>query len=514
MKKIFIFGLLVFLSQSILSKEVNRINSNRRINDNIINLIQKYESFCKFNDSKSEQSFYSLFTDIAFVYNDYLPYNNQQKVTPRQYYEIVRNKEPKFDFTVEFSEMQFLDSLKFLADNIYISKVSLNKKMTFTNWNGFIYPERNSKLIFDILVNTDNPEKIDCKINRITTENPVMDFSVLKFKNLDPKKVQLLINGNTFVTEKNEKEPVVLLPEITDPKSALSVNSYDGFLSISSDKSETPDRNIFFINILNYNSDFGIMFQYNYLPGYTLNSSNEISSTLENIKTTNNGYSFEFDYNRKIASSARMNYLLKLGVGYEKNSISFTGDYSNEGQEFEAIDSDGDDYLKRVKLTGVSEEVNLEFLYLPIGLKMNYYFFNRLSIETTIGGKLYYLYNKSTTASVQEANYKGLYMQYDQVLLDRYYDFGTYSIASQTKVLDLPILNYGVFANIGLNYKLQQRLFASVKVGYYYALSNMANKKDNFVLSNTKDDYSSLIYSYNFIRKNNLNISLGLNYKF
>ncbi|HRZ97443.1 MAG TPA: hypothetical protein P5084_07790 [Paludibacter sp.] len=516
MKKIFIFGLLVFLSQSIFSKEVTKPNLNRRINDNIINLIQKYESTCTFSDSKSELSFYSLFTDLALIYNDYLPYNNRQEVTPGQYFKIIQNKETKTDFTVAFSEMQFMDTLKFLANNIYISKVRLNKKMIFTNWNGFVYPEKNFELIIDVLVNTDNPEKIDCRINKITAVNPVMDFSILNMnlKNSGPDIEKLFVEGEPLVTEKNDKKPVVFLPGIANPQEVITIDSYDGFLNFKTDNSANPDKSIYYLNILNYKSDVGFTFQYNSLPGYSFTSPNEISSSLQNIKTTNTGYSLGIDFNKKIVRSGRMYYFLNLGVGYEQNNIKFSGDYSNEGHEYEAADSDGDNYLRRVELKGINENIDLKFLYLPVGFKMNYYLFNRLSIESTIGAKIFYLFDKSTTSSVAQANYKGYYDQYDQVLLDRYYDFGTFSIPSQTKALELPVLNYGAFANIGANYKLNQRLFASLKVGYYYAVSNMANKKDNFVLSNTKDDYNSLIYAYNFIRKNNLTISFGLNYKF
>ena len=511
MKKMLTFGLLLLSFPSLYSQQTITPDLYRRINYNVIRLIENYESYCTFSGFNSDVSFYSLFNENATIYNDYLPQNHKQDLSPEEYYNLTQNDKTKSTIGVEISDLSFIDSLEVKGNNDYRVKLKLTKSIYFRNWNKFRYPDRKFVLFFSIQVNTSNFDKIDCKIESITCESPIKEFSIAKFnlKDVDLINEPIKIGGEPI--ESDESEFTLFIPNIPNPKEIIKIESFDAYLNIRSDTAKMPDKNIYFVNVRNYKFDIGLNIQYNVTSNYQLSSIEAISNGfLSNINSTTYGYGIGIDFNRKIAKSGRTNFYLNFGIGIEKTGIGFSGSNYNEHS---ASDVDGDPYLRQIELNDIKENIDLNYLYLPIGIKFKYLLDKKFSLEAIVGAKAYYLFNQSCSITTS-ASYKGYYEQYDKLTMDHYYDYGYFDLSFQNKKLQLPEFNYGLFANLGGSYRINQKYSASLRVGYDYSLMNVANYNGSYVLSENKDDYKSLIYSFNKINKSTLNLKIGINYNF
>jgi hypothetical protein len=98
--------------------------------------------------------------------------------------------------------------------------------------------------------------------------------------------------------------------------------------------------------------------------------------------------------------------------------------------------------------------------------------------------------------------------------MDYYYDYGYFDLTNKNNKLVLPEFNYGVFINIGFNYKINPQINASLQLGYDNYIQDISNNKFPYVISKNKTDYTSLIYSLSSIKKNGFNFSLGVYYNF
>lgn len=511
-RRILVFGLFLLSCSSLYSQQALTPDLYRRINYNVIRLIENYESYCTFYGFNSDVSFYSLFTDNARIYNDYLPLNTKQELSPEEYYNLTQEESTKSTIGVEISNLRFVDSLEVIGSNNYRVKLKLNKKIYFRNWNNFRYPDRVLSLKFDIIVNTQSSKDIDCKIRAITCETPIKEFSITEFnfKNVDVTKGYINVLDETLGFTEIEKQPL-FIPNVPNPKDVVTIDSYDTYLRVKSDTATIPDKNIYFIDVRNYLFDIGVNVQYNITSNYQLNTVEEsYNSLLKNINTKSYGYGIGLDFNSRIAKSRRVNYYLNFGVGFEKNGIEFYGSNYNE---YATKDIDNDAYLRQIQLNDIKEEIDLSYFYLPLGLKIKYFLDKEFSIEATVGAKLYYLIDKKYSVTTN-ASYKGYYEQFDKLTMDHYYDYGYYDLSFQNQKLDLPEFNYGLFGNIGASYRINERYSTSMRMAYDYSMVNISNYNGTYVLSETKDDYKSLIYSYDKISKSNLNIKLGINYHF
>ncbi len=511
MKKMLIFGLLFLVFPNLYSQQTITPDLYRRINYNVIRLVENYESYCTFSGFNSDVSFYSLFTDNATIYNDYLPVNDKQELSPEEYYNLTQDEKTKSTIGVEISNLSFIDSLEVKGNNNYGIKLKLTKSIYFRNWNNFRYPDRKFVLFFNITVNANSLDKIECKIKSITCESPITEFSITKFNLKDVDLINEPIKIGGVPIESDESEFTLFIPNIPNPKDIIKIESYDAYLNIKSDTAKIPDQNVYFVNVRNYKYDIGLNIQYNFGQNYQLSTITEISnSIIKNINTTTYGYSVGIDFNRKIAKLGRTNIYLNFGIGTEKNGIGFAGSYYNE---YSAIDIDGDTYLRQIQLNEIHEKIDLNYLYLPIGIKLKYLLDKKFSLEAIVGAKAYYLFSQSYSITTSAA-YKGYYEQYDKLTMDHYYDYGYFDLSFQNKKLQLPEFNYGLFANLGGSYRINQKFTTSIRIGYDYGMKNMANHNGSYVLSETRNNYESLIYAFSKISKSNLNIKIGINYNF
>lgn len=510
-KLLLIWVLIVFILPFISAKELITPNLYRRINYNVIKLIESYESYCTFKGFNIDVAFYSLFVEDASIYNDYLPLNERQQVSPKEYYTITQKEETKSTIGVEISDISFIDFVEIKEKDHYGIKLKLRKKINFRNWNNFRYPDENFELVFNIDVSTVSLDTIDCKIESITCKYPIDTFSIAKInlKNIDWNTESIKVNKEFLKKNEKETEATILLPGILIPNKVINIDSYDTFLNVRLDTAAKPDKHIYYVNVGNYKYDIGAFIQYNTFSNYQFSPNRNTPNLYKDINLSTYGYAIGMDFNKKILKSGKSNLYLNIGLGIEKTGIEFTGIYM---EEHKALDIDGDSYMRITELKDLKENIKLNYFYLPLGVKFKYLLNRKFCLETTVGTKFYLLFNQSFSM-IALAEYKGYYDQFDKLVMDHYYDYGYFDLSTKNLKLDLPIFNYNLYANFGLSYRISQKYTTSFKLGYDYGFSNMAKYKED-ILSKDQTDYTSLIYSFNSIIKNNLNLTIGINYYF
>lgn len=514
MKRLLILVLIVFLLPNLFAKENLTPDLCRRINYNSLRLIEDYESFCTFKGNNSDMAFNSLFTENATIYNDYLPLNETQNITPEEYFNITQDEKTKSAMNVEISKVSFIDSLEIFGRNTFGLKIGLKKKIFFRNWNSFRYPETNFNLIFNILVKTNASDEIECKIRSIIckSDSRIKEFSIAKInlKNLDSSYEQIKINNKPLDVDEKVIEKTIFLSDISNPQKVISLESYDAFLTFKQDYSLRPDKHIYYVNTQNYKSEIGVGILCNIFPNYKLISNENIpDGALQDINVLMYGIGLGLNYSTRILKFGKSNFYLNSGFGIEKNLICFSGDYYFEKT---SEDIDGDQYIRITELNGIKEMINLDYLYLPIGIEYKYIINKDLSLQSILGVKGYFLFNKTFSLKAN-ATFKGFYDQYDQLTMDRYYDFGDFDLSYKNNGIDLSQFNFGLYAGIGAGYKLNQRYTASIKLVYDYTFLNLSNCLDEYIISKDRYDYTSLIHAYNSVKRN-LNLIIAINYNF
>lgn len=514
MKRLLIFVMIVFSLTDLFAIDKITPDIYRKINYNSLRLIEDYESYCTFKGNNSDISFISLFTKNATVYNDYLPFNDKQYLTPEEYFNITQEEKTKSVINVDISEVCFIDSLEIFGKNTFGLKIELKKKIIFRNWNSLRYPETNFDLIFNILVKTNTADEIECKIRTITCkpDSEIKEFSIAKInmKNINSKFEQIKINNKKLDIEKDVIEKTVFLSHISDPRKVFSLESYNAFLTFKTDSCLRPDKHIYYVKKQNYKSDFGVNTFCSIFPNYYLLSNRNVpDNESKNINVSMNGVGLGLNYSTCFLEFRESALYINIGLGIEKNLMRFSGDYYFEKK---SKDIDGDNYIRQTELKDIDEKLNLDYLYLPIGIEYKYVVNKDLSLQSVLGAKGYFLFYKTFSLKAN-ATYKGYYDQYYQLTMDRYYDFGNFDLYFNKNSIDLTPFNYGLYAGIGAGYKINKKYTASVKLVYDFTFMKLSDGLDEYIISEDRYDYASLINSYSSVKRD-LNFIFAINYNF
>ncbi len=208
------------------------------------------------------------------------------------------------------------------------------------------------------------------------------------------------------------------------------------------------------------------------------------------IKIDNSsGYSFGFESVAKITQEIDFS----VGIGFSKHSSRFeTNDYFNS---FSAIDSDEEDYERRVKAKNVSESHSLVTINFPIKFKYKYYIgFFDLYFEA--GTKLFINAYKNVTGQ-GTFSYSGYYSQYNIELLDlEKYGFPSNKEIYRNEKLDFKPFGFSLILGFGTIVNISQNIKIGIGINADIGLTNInKNSPTNYQLSKDENDYNSLLYS-------------------
>ncbi|MDR0507081.1 MAG: hypothetical protein LBH32_09755 [Dysgonamonadaceae bacterium] len=450
-------------------------------------------------DNYIEDNFMALFDDKALIYNDIVPVNTPSRLTPAKYF-------AKFRATVkriypEFSSFTMGEPV--LAGGKWHIKCSFTRTTRFRTQTEMQYPQWTFHYTMTIKMEKkyDADKKVyrDAVITDIVVDKPLENYFILENKD---NMSMLNVTSGEPVTGWDEEYHSRIFPEsewdISDIKISESGNIENVFdYSKSRFSKNRADEHFYQLKFIRFPKNiYGAGFNYS-LGALGNKMSGENVENFPDISMKSSAFSFSVFYGKQIAQMGKAILFLNGGLDLSWYSYNYNGKYSTKYPATDD-DDDGDDYTRKIEINSLKETIttfspalsgSVEYVS-QIGEKAKNPFFFSLKagvfIEPTLSSKAEYNIN---------ADYHGIYDKYFEIEFDHYYDYGNFDVKGKED-LDFNF-NGGLILGAGLWYALNNSNLLKVEALCKIGFSSPLKYNKNYVISENKDSYNSLLYSTN-----------------
>jgi hypothetical protein len=478
-------GLIIAFSQS--------VTETRIIKTTAIEIYEQYVSVMNklYNGNVyNPDNFLSLFDEKATLYNDILPHNRMQQLSPQQYFDIFTQNIRMIYCKYDKLELKFpvreRDKWQIVCE--------FSREVRFKTKPGFYYPryrfDYTVTLAMDTVYDDKNKVFANAKIQQIDVKKPLIDFFIIenadnytlkyKGKNLDDWDAEY----NSCMFSAREVD----INQIT-----VAGSSYFNTLKFT----QNQENNHFFDFRKAKKNLFG--FGLNYSPGKSRNTLNPIN--FPNIKQTNRALSMEFFFGLQLATRGESTWFFNLKLGLNAYQNTFKGDYSTQ---YNAIDADNDPYLRKIRINSLEETVNNYSISLPLSIeylvRISQNVMQPIFLSFEAGG--YAEYRRWANNKFHfSASYTGLYDYYGGVEFDHYYDYGYFDLSDreifQSLTSQINPFDYGAFGSVGLWFAVNKSNLLKFNVMYKHGFQPPLKYRNDFVLSENYNHYKSLLQGVN-----------------
>jgi hypothetical protein len=188
---------------------------------------------------------------------------------------------------------------------------------------------------------------------------------------------------------------------------------------------------------------------------------------------------------------------LSIGAGISR--FNATGQVTGYSESFiEYSEPFKQDYTKYVTADNIRENLVLDYLDLNFLFKVRYRIFKNVELMGSIGPQASFLINSKIEPSAGSdgyVTYKGLFTDIEfpngssgVFLLEDVpeYGFTTYTdLAFNESEIGINKINFGAYADLGLNFKLSHRLHLAFGISYLHGFGNLVadSSEEDFILS-------------------------------
>ncbi|MDR1372926.1 MAG: hypothetical protein LBJ17_07430 [Dysgonamonadaceae bacterium] len=358
-KTVIISAIFAVLSLNFANSQT--IKETRVIKTTAVEVYEKYSNLIsKLSNGNAYNLdyFLDLFAENAVIYNDILPNNMPQEISPQEY----------FDFFTENIEMIYGDYSSFdlsfpaLENGKWKVQCEFKKAIRFRTKKDFYYPKY--EFMYKMTIEMDNEYneryKIykNAKITRIDVIEPLEGFFIVEKNNR-----YNLTYENETIDGWDEENNSRLFQTPNFNVNRIVVESGDYFNPPTLVKNEADNHFYDFKTIKKNLFGFGI----NCAP---VGLGNKISSTnFSDIKSTNNALSLSLFYAWQLSHKQKSTWFLNLGLDLSLYNYNYKGD---DYTEYQAIDADNDPYLRKIKITGLQEKAHNLGISLPLSFQYLY----------------------------------------------------------------------------------------------------------------------------------------------
>jgi|GEM_PF-4022485 len=486
------------------------VTETRRIKTTALQMYENYKVILSGLYSKSaytEDNFMALFGNTAMLYNDILPDNHPQQLSPANYF-------AKFKANVKRIYPVFRDfrmgepaskgsKWQIKCDFVRETRFRTQKDMDYPEWS-FNYT---MTIEMDKSYNTISKVYENAGIVSIDAGNPLKEFFIIENK----ENIFMTAPSGETLNGWDKEDNSRIFPEnewkmkdiqITESGSKKNIFGY----SINSFSGNQTDTHFYQPTIQKFPKNiFGI--GVNYSPIAVGNKfSGENAKNFKDIEHTSNALSLSFFYGKQIAH--REKSTLFFNAGLDLNMYFHKYSYSNIKDTISLpnyVDSDSYQYVGKIKVSSpwnenvsiisASVPLSVQYLYQLTALEKRPIF---LSFELGVFAETS-LYSSSKYNL--NGNYYGLYtFNFDngktqEVEFDHYYNYGILGLDGEVKLTKS--LDGGIFGGIGLWYALNKSNLIKINVTYKHGFNSPSEYKENYVISEDKDSYQSLLQSTN-----------------
>lgn len=485
------------------------VTETRRIKTTAIEVYEKYVSVIAnlYNGNVyNEDKFMSLFDENALIYNDILPSNKPQKISPKEYFDVFTN-----NISMNYCTYDNLD-LKFptLNNDKWSIKCTFSKDIRFKTSKDYYYPKWRFEYIMTIEMDQtyNDQSKVynNAKITNIDVEQPLEEFFIIQNKDSLP----LEIYGDIIEDYEGDYNNRLLSKREIDINQ-ITVSNNDMFRSLEY-KQDQFNKHFYSFEMRKKNL---IGFTVNYSP---LNLGSNISkSNIENfngIKQHSNTLSLSFLYGLQLGHVRNSTYFFNTRIEANWYNRIYKGNYYTE---YQSIDTDGDPYLRKIKINSLRESGDILSASLPLSFqyitKLTSNKQNPLFLSFELGGFAEYRFFATNNFKLF-VDYTGYYSQYfDGIEFTHYYDYGHFNLTN--KDISVPLNNqfnkidYGAFGSIGLWYALNKTQLLQFNISYKHGFTTLMKYKENYIISKDFNTYETLLQS---TKQGSQNIYFGVSF--
>jgi hypothetical protein len=522
-KKIFILSVSLFLG--VFAANAQTMTEVRQMRYDAIDVFDRYSSLILNLDNPTiytKDYFMELFEENSMLYNDILPYNVRQELSPNDYYDKYVNniktypqlanlelsfpeyKDEKWQVKIKFTKTF---RLKYRDIDLTYPQWSFNYEMlvVMDKNNDYIRKEKESYSKWEIQQER-NKNFINQKIRSLIVEDPLTDYVVIVNQN----SYNLEYDGNTIENwDENTHSRIFPCSDI-DFKKITIVDSYFKPLKFSKNPN---DKHVYNCSQRKLNI-FGVGI--NYAPyglGNRISKSNIDYFDFSDIEESNNTYSLSLFYGIQIANKQKSTWFFNIGLDFSLYNYNYKGNYYIP---YQSIDSDNDPYLRKINIINLQENAHNFAVSIPLSFQ---YLFQisksgkqQVFLAVELGGYAEYFVYQWNSFNFH-ADYTGLYNYYGSVEFDHYYDYGHFDLSDKDisqKLKDKSNqFDYGAFGKVGLWFALKKNNLLKFDIGYKHGFCTPLKYNENFVISENYNSYQTLLQSTN---KGLQNIYIGLSF--
>ena len=510
----------MFLSVSILlcssMAQAQTREERQRLLLEVVSAMENYERYASLDNDFSYNSshFLDLFVnpDVT-VYNDLIGLSADENISVKEYADLLVNesKTTRIDVRNIVCEKIFKEGEKWKIVCTFDKNVNLTNGCGIELSTDFFY-ETDYKLRVTMVYLEDYEQCLIEKIESVGAIQKKIPDQYLVLKYNSPLDEHVRANGEKllFNPMKQAFVPYNASFSYHDPDVQIKVVSLDEKCNISklSYKSRRFRMRLHYDISLN---DF-----------YRVKTDNIIAHS-------NSGAEFGFDFGYTIPSKSKIRTSFNLGLLYSQSLL----DMNVENYKFSYYtnaDIDGDRYERHYEDVLVHENLKMYHVGLPVYLDVDFCFNPIISFYLQLGVKPYLNLNSKVSAYSFDAYVYGVYSQYGNLILDEnwgYNGFGNVHISERdVDVEELPVKTFYMngFGGGGIRLKPLKKVPIALDLGVNYNFSLISNWEQSKVgsVASLLTDYS--VYSgekpnllnrfVSSCKRNNLNLNIGLVYKF
>ncbi|OYT16667.1 MAG: hypothetical protein B7C24_06640 [Bacteroidetes bacterium 4572_77] len=198
-----------------------------------------------------------------------------------------------------------------------------------------------------------------------------------------------------------------------------------------------------------------------------------------------------------------------ITTGINFSSYSSTFELASFEQEaFRTTDQDNDEYDLHAQGSGISSDVNLKYMEIPIGIAIRYNgFISRLGIK-------YGIASSSSNANYTDGSITttGYYPKYNVTLHDiPEYGFGTYSLSGKEAQVFPESAMIG-FVQLGYQFFLSEKVSLSF-MGFYQTSFSSVYTADSKSIATGNEEYNSVLHLNDATKISAYGLEVGIGFK-
>lgn len=444
----------------------------RHMNENLLDLLDKYENYSTFTESYMDMAFASLFVrEGGTVLCDYPSSLSFGKVVPLDEYTRFSITETE-SIQLELRNVRRSDYV--FKNGRWTVELTMNRFLSYIDRQGILFETSHDIRICCEYRAQDDIFKIQSIVGMSTDE--------------DRNKPWYIFPGSRFYIVSNGGPHD---KDVLCDGQKLKFDDYGFSYTTSSDFRVNDDDLVLKVNEVGGNDAYSLI-NFSYTPlharlrfhgDYALVGGYKVSTADNNIasKSRSFGFGLEVGYMWTLGKSFKLG--VASGIGMTIGSIEFrnAGEFNYDySYDIPAADGDGFRQEKRnYTVTAASEKFNLQSVYLPIYLTTEYKLYKGLSLAVDLGPRL----NLNTRMSVEPYSITGKCNGADlSMRSDRDGMLSPVSYARNT-------FDVSIYARAGVDYSIKGRHNLGVRIGYEYGLMPVYSAAREYWYGNSQKIY-------------------------